>query len=51
MHIQFNLKDPMYTCFAQKTLDIQSKSKDAMYSLDETQSISNFSTIEHNFLT
>ena len=30
-------KDLMYPCFAQKTIDIQSKSKDAMYPLDETQ--------------
>jgi hypothetical protein len=27
----FSSKVPMYPCFAQKTMDIQSKSKDAMY--------------------
>ena len=37
MHIQFSLKDPMYPCFAQKTMDIQSKSKDAMHLSDQTQ--------------
>ena len=35
MHIQFSSKDPTYPCFAQKTIDIQNKSKDAMYLLDE----------------
>jgi hypothetical protein len=37
MHTQFSLKDPIYLCFAQKTMDIQSKLKDAMYMSDETQ--------------
>ena len=36
MHIQFSSKDPMYY-FAQKTTDIQSKSKDGMYPSDEIQ--------------
>ena len=30
MRIQFSLKDLMYPCFAQKTMNIQSKLKDAM---------------------
>jgi hypothetical protein len=37
MHIQFSSKDPKNLCFVQKTMDIQSKSKDAMYPSDETQ--------------
>ena len=37
MHIQFSSKDLIYQCFAQMTMDIQSKSKDAMYLSDETQ--------------
>ena len=37
MRIQFSSEDPIYPCFAQKTMDIQSKSKDAMYLSDETQ--------------
>ena len=37
MHIKFSSKDPMYPRFAQKTLDIQSKSKYTMYLSDETQ--------------
>ena len=37
MHIQFSSKDQMYLYFAQKTMDIQSKSKDAMYPSDEAQ--------------
>jgi hypothetical protein len=36
MHIQFSSKNPMDPRFAQKTMDIQSKSKDAMYPSDET---------------
>ena len=39
----------MYPYFAQKTNDIQSKSKDAMYLSDKTKWISNYSTIKHNF--
>jgi hypothetical protein len=31
-------------------MDIQSKLKDAMYPLDETQWISNFDTVNHNFV-
>jgi hypothetical protein len=41
----------MCPSFAQKTMDIQNKSKDAMYPLDETQRIFNFGTINHNFVT
>ena len=37
MYIQFSSKDLMYLYFARKIMDIQSKSKDAMYLLDETQ--------------
>jgi hypothetical protein len=41
----------MYPCFAQKTIDIQSKSKDAMYQSDKIQWISNYGIINHNFIT
>ena len=37
MHIQFNSKDLIYPCFAQKTMDIKSKLKDVMYPSDKTQ--------------
>jgi hypothetical protein len=37
IHIRFNSKDQIYLCFAQKTMDVQSKQKNAMYLSDETQ--------------
>ena len=49
-HIQFSSKDPMYPCLTQKTMDIQSKSKDEIYPSDKTQWISNYGTINHNFV-
>jgi hypothetical protein len=51
MHIQFSSKDPIYPCLTQKTMDIQSKSKEAMYPSNKTQRISNYATINHNFVT
>ena len=30
-HIRFSSKDPMHSCFAQMTMDIQSKPKNEMY--------------------
>jgi hypothetical protein len=37
IHIRFSSKDPMYSCFAQKTMNTQSQPKDAIYPSDETQ--------------